>query len=374
MSAQASYWRNGDEPGARHFVTLAGTDARGFSLEGGGRLSEVTVAYETWGELNGDRSNAVLVEHALTGDSHATGDAGPGHPTPGWWNGLIGPGLPIDTDQFYIVCPNVLGGAQGTTGPSSIADDGKPYGSRFPVITVRDQVSVEIAFADYLGIETWHAVVGGSMGGMRALEWAVEAPTCVARLIVLAAGAASTAEQIAQSWLQVRAIKADANFRGGDYYDGASPSEGLAIARGLGQITYRTADELDARFARTAQNDENVLAGGQYAIESYLQYHGEKLARRFDANSYVVLSEAMNHHDVGRGRGGVAAALGTIQSRTTVLGIDSDRLYPLRLQDQLAELIEGASPLHVISSSVGHDGFLLEVDQIGKIVGDSLND
>jgi homoserine O-acetyltransferase len=271
------------------------------------------------------------------------------------------------------VCPNVLGGAQGTTGPSSIAPDGRPYGSRFPVITVRDQVSVEIAFADALGIDAWHAVVGGSMGGMRALEWAVEAPERVARLIVLAVGAASTAEQIAHSRLQIRAVKADPEFRGGDYYDGVAPTEGLAIARGLGQITYRTADEFETRFARAAQDDGNVLEGGQYAIESYLHYHGEKLAQRFDANSYVVLSEAMNHHDVGRGRGGVAAALGAIRSHTTVLGIDSDRLYPIRLQDQLAEQIEGASNMHVISSAVGHDGFLLEVDQIGKIIGESLN-
>jgi homoserine O-acetyltransferase/O-succinyltransferase len=268
----------------------------------------------------------------------------------------------------------VLGGAQGTTGPSSLAPDGKPYGSRFPTITVRDQVMVEIAFADELGIDTWHAVVGGSMGGMRALEWAVQAPARVARLIVFAVGAASTAEQIALSRMQIRAIKADPEYRGGDYYDGAPPKEGLAIARGLGQITYRTADEFETRFARAAQGDEDVLAGAQYAIESYLEYHGEKLAGRFDANSYIVLSEAMNHHDVGRGRGGVAQALSTIRSQTTVLGIDSDRLYPLRLQDQLAELIEGASQVHVISSGVGHDGFLLEVDQIGKIVGESLRD
>jgi homoserine O-acetyltransferase len=372
MSAPANYWRDGDEPGARRFVTLTGEQSGGFTLDGGGRLERVTVAYETWGELNEDRTNAVLVEHALTGDSHAVGEVGPGHSTPGWWNGLIGPGLGIDTDQFYVVCPNVLGGAQGTTGPSSLAPDGRPFGSRFPVITIRDQVSIEIAFADALGIDTWHAVVGGSMGGMRALEWAVEAPSRVARLIVFAVGAAATAEQIAHSRLQIRAIKAYPNFRGGDYYDGAAPSEGLAIARGLGQITYRTGEEFESRFARSVQNNGDVLAGGQYAIESYLHYHGEKLARRFDANSYVVLSEAMNHHDVGRGRGGVAVALGAIRSRTTVLGIDSDRLYPLALQFQLAELIAGASDVHVITSTVGHDGFLLEVDQIGKIIGESL--
>jgi homoserine O-acetyltransferase len=353
-------------------VTLSGHEQRGFFFEGGGHLDDVTVAYETWGELSVEGSNAVLIEHALTGDSHAIGDAGAGHPTPGWWNGLIGPGRAIDTEKYYVVCPNVLGGAGGTTGPSSLASDGRPFGSRFPVITVRDQVSVEVALANWLGVETWHAVVGGSMGGMRALEWAVEYPERVERLVVLAVGAASTAEEIAQGRLQIRAIKADPNFRDGDYYDGATPNEGLAIARGLGQITYRTADEFEARFARNAQDDTDVLDGGLYAIESYLGYHGEKLARRFDANSYIVLSEAMNHHDVGRGRGGVASALGSIRAQTTILGIDSDRLYPLRLQEELVELIANASPLHVISSVVGHDAFLLEVDQIGKVVEGAL--
>ncbi len=375
MTTPGDYWRLGDDPGSRRFVTLAGPGGNGFGFEGGGHLNEVIVAYETWGTFNADRSNAVLIEHALTGDSHALGDAGLGHPTPGWWNGLIGPGLGVDTNEWYVVCANVLGGSQGTTGPSSIDRDGRPYGSRFPVITVRDQVSVEVGLADFLEIAAWHSVVGGSMGGMRALEWVVGYPERVARSVVLAVGAASTPDEIAHSALQVRAIKADPAFHGGDYYDtGESPSSGLAIARGLGQITYRTSHEFDVRFGRSAQNDGDVLRDDIYAIESYLGYHGEKLAQRFDANSYVVLSEAMNHHDVGRGRGGVAAALGTVRGPVTVIGIDSDRLYPLRLQRQLVELTPSATPLSVITSSVGHDGFLLEVDQIGKIVKGALDD
>lgn len=372
MSGYPRFWRPGDDPGARQFVTLSGPAGVGFDCEGGGRLDEVTVAYETWGVLNDARSNAILIEHALTGDSHARGEAGPAHPAPGWWNGLIGPGLGIDTERYFVVCPNVLGGAQGTTGPSSLASDGRPFGSRFPVITVRDQVSVEAALADALGIDAWCAVVGGSMGGMRALEWAVEYPDRAAKLIVLAVGAASSADQIAQSWLQVRAIKADPNYRDGDYYDGDAPHEGLAIARGLGHITYRTGEEFEARFARSKQPGPDVLDGGLYAIESYLGYQGEKLARRFDANSYVVLSEAMNHHDVGRARGGLVPALRRIRSDTTVLGIDSDRLYPLYLQEQLVELIENAGPLNVITSAVGHDGFLLELDQIAKVIHEAL--
>ena len=375
MTIPLGYWRPGDDPGSRHFVTFPGPDDAGFTLEGGGHLDEVTVAYETWGTLNPERSNAVLVEHALTGDSHAVGETGPGQLTPGWWNGLIGPGLGVDTNRWFVVCSNVLGGAHGTTGPSSLDRAGRHYGSRFPVITVRDQVAVEVELANHLGIATWRSVIGGSMGGMRSLEWTIGYPERVASSVVLSVGAASTSEEIAHSALQVRAIKADPAFHGGDYYDtGDAPLAGLAIARGLGQITYRTSDEFEARFGRSAQNNGDVLNDDIYAIESYLGYQGEKLARRFDANSYVVLSEAMNHHDVGRGRGGIAQALATVTSPMTVIGIDSDRLYPLRLQRQIVELVSSATPLSVITSSVGHDGFLLEVEQIGKIIKSALEE
>lgn len=375
MTSPRYYWRPGDNPGSRRFATFRGPNGSGFTFEGGGHLREVTVAYETWGTLNAERSNAVLVEHALTGDAHAVGEVGPGQSTPGWWNGLIGPGLGVDTNQWYVVCSNVLGGAQGTTGPSSWDRDGRPYGSRFPVITVRDQVAIEAELATHLNIATWRAVIGGSMGGMRSLEWTVGYPERVARSVVLAVGAASTSDEIAHSALQVRVIRADPAFHGGDYYEtGEAPQAGLAIARGLGQITYRTGDEFDARFGRSAQNNGDVLRDDLYAVESYLGYHGEKLARRFDANSYIVLSEAMNHHDVGRGRGGVARALASVRSPMTVIGIDSDRLYPVRLQREIADLVPSAAPLSVITSGVGHDGFLLEVDQIGKIVKSALEE
>jgi homoserine O-acetyltransferase/O-succinyltransferase len=374
-TTRLGYWREGDNPGGRKFATLKGEGDRGFTFESGGYLARVVVAYETWGTLNAARSNAVLVLHALTGDSHATGPAGNGHPTPGWWGELVGPGLAIDTDEFFVVCPNVLGGAQGTTGPSSLDESGRPYGSRFPVITVRDQVEIEVALTNQLDLASWSAVIGGSMGGMRVLEWAVGSPERVDRAVVLAVGAASTADEIALSSLQIRAIKADPNYFGGDYYErGDGPREGLAIARGLGQITYRSSGEFETRFGRNAQDNGDVLSGGRYAIESYLGYHGEKLAARFDANSYVVLSEAMNHHDVARGRGGVAEALSRVSAQVTVIGIDSDRLYPLPLQEQLVSLISTAQPLFVISSDVGHDGFLLEVEQIGKIVTGALQD
>jgi homoserine O-acetyltransferase len=345
----------------------------GLSLEAGGRLGPVEVAYETWGELDAEAANAVLVLHALTGDSHATGPAGPGHPSAGWWPGIIGPGAPIDTDRFFVVCPNVLGGCQGTTGPASVAADGKRYGSRFPIITIRDQVNVEVSLADHLGITRWAAVVGGSMGGMRVLEWCVGFPARVERAVVIAVGAAATAEQIGLCSLQARAIRADPAFAGGDYYDNdEGPSQGMAIARGMGQVSYRTRAELDGRFSREAQGAEQPLKGGRYSIESYLEHHGDALARRFDPNSYIVLSEAMNHHDVGRARGGPAAALARVEAQVTVVGIDSDRLYPVELQHEIARLLPGAPAVRIVHSFVGHDGFLVEAAAIGASIAEAL--
>jgi homoserine O-acetyltransferase len=341
----------------------------GLTLEAGGRLPSVDIAYETWGTLDGGATNAVLVEHALTGDSHAAGPAGGGHPTAGWWDGLIGPGAPIDTDRFFVVCANVLGGCQGTTGPSSLAPDGRPFGSRFPSITIRDQVEVEAALADALGIERWAAAVGGSMGGMRVLEWIVSWPSRVARAVVLSVGAAATADEIALCSLQSRAIRADPEFRDGDYYEpGPGPVRGMAIARGIGHLSYRSSVELESRFGRVAQDGEDPLHRGRYAVESYLEHHGEKLVARFDPNSYVVLSEAMNHHDVGRCRGGTAAALSRVTADVFVGGVATDRLYPIGLQHELAELLPGSRPAFVIDSAVGHDGFLVETEAVGTLI------
>lgn len=365
-------WREGDPPGRRQFATVF-TD-RAHVLEAGGRLGPVTVAYETWGALDAERSNAVLVLHALTGDSHAAGPPAPGHRQAGWWDEIVGPGKAIDTDRFFVVCPNVLGGCQGTTGPASTDPaTGTPYGSRFPTITIRDQVVVEAALADRLGVARWAGVVGGSMGGQRAIEWAVSFPDRVPRLVVLAAGARATAEEIALCSLQIRAIEADQCFHGGDYYGGGDcPWRGMSIARGIGQVSYRSEIEFDERFGRGRQADEQPLAGGRYAVESYLEYHGRKLAERFDANTYIVLSRAMNHHDVGRGRGGIAAALSRVTADVTLAGISSDRLYPLRLQEELAAHIPRNSGVEVIQSISGHDGFLTEGEAVGKIIGRAL--
>jgi len=367
-------WRPGDPPGRRQFVTLF--DARPHVLEAGGTLTHVTMAYETWGTLAPDRSNAVLVEHALTGDSHCAGRAGPGHPQDGWWDGVVGPGRAVDTDRFFVVCPNVLGGCQGTTGPASPDPaTGRPYGSRFPMITIRDQVVLEAALADALGIERFACVIGGSMGGQRVLEWAVSFPDRLRRAVVISAGAQASAEEIALCSLQIRAIRLDPHFRGGDYYDAAEgPWRGMSVARGIGQVSYRSEEEFDLRFGRGHQGDEQPLEGGRYAVESYLEYHGLKLARRFDANSYIVLSRAMNHHDVGRGRGGVAAALARVTAEVFIAGVSSDRLYPLRLQHELAASIPRNHGVEVIPSLAGHDGFLIETEAVGKVIARALAD
>ena len=363
-------WREGDPVGDRLFAQVGPLE-----LEFGGELDRVTIAYETWGTLAPYHSNAVLVLHALTGDSHVVGTINDAHPTPGWWDGLIGPDRPLDSDRWFVVAPNVLGGCQGTTGPSSIASDGRPYGSRFPRITVGDQVRAEQALADHLGISRWAAVIGGSMGGMRALEWAVSAPERVGAALVLAVGAVATADQIATQTIQNLAVISDPNWRGGDYYDAAQgPTTGLGIARRIAHLTYRSEFELQERFSNDAQVDENPLHGGRYAVQSYLDHHANKLARRFDAGSYVALTDAMNTWDVGRGRGGVERALRSLEVPVLVAGIDTDRLYPVHLQEQIAELAGNTvTGLRIIKSDFGHDGFLIEHDEVFALVEEILD-
>jgi homoserine O-acetyltransferase len=339
------------------------------TLENGTVLDDVSIAVQRWGELSPNRDNVVVVLHALTGDSHITGPAGPDHPTPGWWDGVAGPGASIDTDRWCAISTNVLGGCRGSTGPSSPATDGKPWGSRFPAITVRDQVNADIAALAALGITQVAAVVGGSMGGARALEWTVGRPDTVRAALVLAVGARATADQIGTQSSQVSAIKADPDWQDGDYYGtGREPSVGMEIARRFAHLTYRGETELDDRFGNDAQGNEDPTNGGRYAVQSYLEHQGGKLAARFDPGTYVALTDALSSHDVGRGRGGVAAALGSCGVPVVVGGITSDRLYPLRLQEELAELLPGCTGLNVVDSIYGHDGFLVETDAVGELI------
>lgn len=369
-------WRDGDPPGERRFLSVGR-----FTTQSGFTFPEVRVAYQSWGHLHPDQANALYVAHALTGDSHVCGDAGTGHRQHGWWRGLIGPGRAIDTRRWYVVCANVLGGCQGTTGPASPAPDGRPWGSRFPLITVADMVEVERRFSDALGIRRWACMLGPSLGGMRVLEWLVAHPQRLASGIVIGATAAVGADQIGSHEAQIAAIRADQGFRGGDYYDlpaGEGPHRGLGVARRIAHLSYRSRQELETRFGRRPQGQEDPYAweqgrpGGRFAIASYLDHHADKLARRFDANAYIALTQAMSLFDLGRGRGGVEQALGCITQPLTVVGVDSDRLFPLEQQRQIATLAPGAAPLRVIRSLHGHDGFLVETDQLGAIVHTSL--
>lgn len=352
-------------------------DIGALTLENGTVLDDVSIAVQRWGELSPNRDNVVVVLHALTGDSHVTGPAGPGHPTPGWWDGIAGPGAPIDTDRWCAVATNVLGGCRGSTGPSSLARDGTPWGSRFPAITIRDQVNADIAALAALGITEVASVVGGSMGGARALEWAVGHPDRVRSALVLAVGARATADQIGTQSSQIAAITSDPNWQGGDYHStGRSPQSGLELARRFAHLTYRGEVELDTRFGNDPQGSgadrEDPLDGGRYAVQSYLEYQGAKLLRRFDAGSYVTLTDALSSHDVGRGRGGVAAALRSCPVPVVVGGITSDRLYPLRLQEELADLLPGCTGLKVVESIYGHDGFLIETEAVGQLIRQAL--
>jgi homoserine O-acetyltransferase/O-succinyltransferase len=338
-----------------------------FDFETGGSLPDVEIAYETWGTLNAEKSNAVLVLHALTGSTHVT--ASTEIPEEGWWEGIVGPGCAVDTDAWFVVAPNILGGCYGTTGPSSLDPGGTPWGSRFPFTTIRDSVHAEARLAEALGIDRWQAVIGGSMGGARALEWAATYPERVAGMAVIACGAHSTAEQIAFAQAQVQAITLDAHFRGGDYYGGPTPDGGLGIARKIAHITYRSEPDMVSRFGRAAQAEEDpfgqpVRRLGRYQVESYLDYQAAKLVKRFDANSYLVLTEALMSHDVSRGRGSEAEVLAGIPATPFIAAVESDRLYFPGQSQELARQLPGEVSVSMIDSPIGHDGFLTDMDQV----------
>ena len=363
-------WCPGDPAGNRQFLALD----RKLALDGGGVLDAVEIAYETWGTLNDDASNAVLLCHAWTGDSHAAGRAGPGHPTPGWWESIVGPRAAIDTDRWFVVCSNVLGGCQGTTGPSSLdPQTGVAYGSKFPVVTIRDMVRAQARLADHLGIRRWHSVIGASMGGMQVLEWAVTYPDRVRSIVPIASCLQASAQQIAWESIGRRAILHDPNFRGGDYYDapaGQGPHRGLSTARMVAQVTFRSDNVFNQKFGRDVVGSDqhsNAPAEQQFEVERYLEYHGDKLTRRFDANSYLLIGRAMDLHDIARGRGGLDSAIKRITAPTLSIGIASDMLYPSYQQIQIRDALvtRGVRADYVeIDSPHGHDSFLIDLDQV----------
>ena len=374
-------WHAGLPSGTRKFLHFPAE--RPIALDNSKTLQDVTVAYETWGELNKDKSNAILLCHAWTGDSHAAGSAEEGTPTPGWWEGLVGPNCAIDTNKWFVVCTNSLGGCQGTTGPASNhPQDGKPYGSRFPVITVRDMVRAQVRVSDMLGIDVWHSVIGGSMGGMQVLEWAITFPHRLRTSIPIATCLQATAQQIAWGAIGRRAIRLDPKWQGGDYYDaaiGEGPWQGLAIARMIAQVTFRSDNVFTDRFGRELADmdaDYNGLGlWDKFEVENYLDHHGDKLIRRFDANSYLIIGKAMDLHDVARGRGELRSAVARISAPVLSVGISSDILYPTYQQKQIRDMINevGGSCEYVeIESPHGHDAFLINLDQVGKPVAEFL--
>jgi len=345
------------------------TDSK-FILESGRSLGPITVAYETYGRLSPEKDNAVLIPHALTGDSHCAshheGDE------PGWWENLVGPGKAIDTERYFVICPNVLGGCQGTTGPASInPETGRPYGSSFPVITIRDMVRVHRALIEHLGLERVHMVVGGSMGGMQTLEWAMDYSDITDGIVAIATPGRSSPQSIAYNEVGRRSIMMDPNWRGGDYYDsGSGPERGLAVARMVGMITYQSDASMWNKFGRELMNateDKIYDLSTQFQVESYLKYQGDKLVERFDANSYIYLTRALDLFDLGRGRGGFKEALRRITIPTLVIGISSDILYPTYQQKEIVEgLRQHGRPVEYveIDCPYGHDAFLIEVAQM----------
>lgn len=346
----------------------------GFTLESG-VLDHISLAYETFGTLNAEKSNAVIVEHALTGDSHVTSgrtDSRAAGAAPGWWEELVGPGRPIDTDRFFVICTNALGGCTGTTGPLSTAPDGLPYGGRFPRVSIRDMARLELLLLDHLGIDHLYAVIGGSMGGARALELALEAPERVQRLTVLAAPAYSEADQIAWAHAQVAAITMDPDYAGGDYAAlGSVPEKGLGLARQIAHLTYRSDAELNSRFGRNLQH---MSDDPYYAVQSYLDYHGDKLVGRFDAQAYILLTDALRDHDVRRGRADTLnEALARYTGPALVLSLSTDRLYPPKQVKLIADNLPGQVEYAEIPTDVGHDGFLTEARAVGAYVSQFLS-
>lgn len=344
-------------------------------LQSGGSFGPVTLAYETWGTLNSAGDNAILLTHALTGSAHAHDIERPDDPRAAWWNLLIGPGRPFDTERYFVICSNVLGGCYGSSGPSSLDPaTGRPYGLRFPLVTIRDMVNAQRRLVEHLGVRRLAMVAGGSVGGQQVLEWAVSYPELVGKAVVVAATPALTAQAVAFSEVGRQAIMADPRWQNGDYAPGQGPDAGLAIARMLAMITYQSEEAMEMRFARRPATRRNTTPpsghtafGGPFDVESYLYYQGESLVRRFDANSYLYISRAMDLFDVSAGYPCLEAALRRIQSQALFIGIRSDFLFPAARVRRLAEQVRqlGGNATYVeLDSPHGHDAFLKEWDQM----------
>ncbi len=346
------------------------------ALDSGMSLADVTLAYETYGELNADKSNAVLICHALTGDQFVAKT----HPLtgkPGWWERMVGPGKPIDTNCYHVICANVIGSCLGSTGPACDGLDGQPWGMRFPVITIRDMVRAQVALLDRLGIGTLHAVVGGSMGGMQALSFAANFPGRTDRVLAIATTARHSAQNIAFHEVGRQAIMADPDWKGGDYYgaQGKGPEKGLSVARMAAHITYLSEAGLTDKFGRRLQDREEKSFGfdADFQIESYLRYQGLAFTTRFDANSYLYITRAMDYFDLAEEHGGLLADAfrDAGDTRFCVVSFDTDWLYPTAESRNVVHALNAvAAPVSFVelSAPFGHDSFLLECPALDRVI------
>lgn len=339
-----------------------------FRFESGAEIPSVNIAYETYGKLNGDGTNAILICHALTGDSHCSSWNNPDG-REGWWDGVIGKGKAFDPEKYFIVCSNFIGSCYGTSGPPSLNPaTNKKYNLSFPQMTVRDMVNLEYKLITYLGIKKLITVTGGSLGGMQSLEWALMYPEIVESIIPIACGARHSAWAIGLNEIQRKAIIEDSKWNKGEYE--TQPSHGLTSARMLAMMTYRSNENFENRFARNVREETNGTPF--YEVESYLHYQGQKLVSRFDANTYIYITRAMDSHDVSRGRGSLQHSLSQIKAKTLSIGIDTDLLYPTNEQKEIAEHIPNANYFE-IKSVYGHDAFLIEFEQLNNAIRGFLN-
>jgi len=356
--------------------TFSESESERLALDCGVRLGPITVAYETYGTLDEHRSNAVLICHALSGTAHVAGYHGEAGQNPGWWEAAVGPGKAFDTDKYFVICSNVLGGCAGTTGPTSIDPaTGQPFGLHFPVVTVGDMVQAQRALLDHLGIHSLLGVAGGSLGGMQALEWALRYPERVRGALVIASTARLSAQAIAFNAVGRNSILSDPNWRGGHYYeDGAVPAQGLAVARMIGHITYLSDEAMHSKFGRRLKG--NGLAydfTSEFQVESYLDHQGNKFVDRFDANSYLYMTKAMDYFDVPEayGEGDLVRALERIRARMLVMSFSSDWLFPPYQSRELTDALlrAGKDVTSVdIETPCGHDAFLLEIETEGRVI------
>jgi len=347
------------------------------TLESGEILSSLTIAYETYGKLNKDKSNALLVCHALSGDAHVAGFHD-GEDRSGWWETVIGPGKAFDTDRYFVICSNIIGGCKGSTGPSSInPKTGKPFGASFPVITIRDMVNAQKLLLDHLGIARLYAVIGGSMGGMQALQWTVSYPDAMKKAIVIAATGYSTPQQIAFNEVGRKAIISDPHWDNGDYYGKTLPTHGLALARMVGHITYLSNESMHEKFGRALQGKDRVGFdfSTEFKIESYLHHQGDTFTKRFDANSYLYITKAIDYFDLTKD-GTLSSGLSNVKASFLVISVSSDWLYPpYQSQEIVSALTANEREVHYseIRSNYGHDAFLLEFGQLNYLMGKFLS-